>query len=123
VRGDGWTAVAFACAAVWTAAYGGSLEATIGRVRFVATVVCGAVGGALIAAGAAADPRLVAAAAAGATTAVVGTHLVVHRGAHVLTLQLLPPFTGIVAVPAWAWAIAWGAILAALSALGAFRVS
>ena len=123
VRGDGWTALAFACAAVWTAAYGASLEATIGRARFVLTVVCGAAGGALIAAGAAGDPRLVAAAAAGAATAVVGSHLVTHRGAHMLTLQLLPPFTGIVAIPAWAWAIAWAAILAALSALGAFQVS
>ena len=39
-----------------------------------------------------------------------------------LTLQLIPPFTGIVAIPAWAWAIAWLAIVAALAALGAFQV-
>ncbi len=123
VRGDGWTALAFACAAVWTSAYGASLEATIGRARFVLTVACGAAGGALIAAGASDDPRLVAAAAAGAATAVVGTHLVTHRGARMLTLQLVPPFSGFVAVPAWAWAVAWAAILAGLSALGAFRVS
>lgn len=123
LRGDGWTALAFACAALWTVAYGGSLEATIGRARFLLTVASGAIGGVLIAAAASGDARVVAAAAAGATTSVVATHLLAHRGARMLTLQLIPPFTGFVAVPAWAWAIAWAAIVAILAGLGAFRVA
>jgi len=123
IRGDGWTALAFACAALWTIAYGSSLEATLGRVRFALTAACGALGGGLLAAGASADPRIVAGAAAGMTTVIVATHLVTQRGARMLTLQLIPPFTGIVAIPAWAWAIAWLAIVAALAVLGAFQVS
>lgn len=121
--GNGWTALAFACAAVWMSAYGASLEATIGRARFAFTVVSGAVGGALIAVGASGDARVVAAAAAGATSAVVATHLAAHRGARMLTLQLIPPFTGIVAVPAWAWAISWAAVVAILAGLGAFQAA
>lgn len=123
VRGDGWTALAFACAALWTVAYGSSLEAELGRGWFSLTAAGGALAGALLAAAATGDPRLAAAAAAGAATAIVAVHLLTQRGARMLTLQLIPPFTGIVAVPAWAWALAWVAILAALSALGAFQVS
>lgn len=123
LRGNGWTALAFACAALWTVAYGSSLEATFGRARFLLTFASGAVGGALIAVSAFGDARVIAAAAAGATSSVVATHLVAHRGARILTLQLVPPFTGFVAVPAWAWAIGWGAIVATLAALGAFRVA
>ena len=41
--------------------------------------------------------------------------------ARVLTLQLVPPFTGIVALPAWLWAGGWLAALGALGAAGAFR--
>ena len=41
--GNGWTALAFACSALWTQAYGASLEATIGRARFLFTFASGAV--------------------------------------------------------------------------------
>jgi membrane associated rhomboid family serine protease len=123
VRGDGWTALAFAASALWLAAYGPSVEGTQGRGRFVLTIVSGALGGVLIASGLSGDPRFVAAAAAGTTSAVIATHLAAHRGARVLSLQLVPPFTGFVAVPAWAWALVWTALTIALAALGAFRMS
>ena len=122
-RGAGWAALACLVAAWWLAAYGTSIEATLGRVQLALTVICGAVGGALVAAGTAGDPRLAAAAAVGAATALVAAHLAARRGARVLTLQLLPPFTGFLAVPAWIWAAVWVLVVAGLAALGAFRVT
>ena len=124
ITGHGWSALAFACAGVWASAYGGSVEAVIGRALFALIAVAGASVGAIAGvASTTGDTRILAAAAAGTTTAIVAAHLLTHRGARILTLQLLPPFTGIVAVPAWAWALAWGAIVAALGAFGAFGAS
>ncbi len=120
IAGHGWSAVAFACAGIWASAYGGSLEATIGRVRFALIAAGGGVAGAVLAtATTSGDTRIVAATAVGVTTSIIAAHLMTHRGARVLTLQLLPPFTGFVAVPAWTWALAWAAVVAALGAFGA----
>ena len=120
--GHGWSAAALLLAGWWIQVYGAGLESIAGRLPFALVVTLGAGAGAVIASAAVSDPRLAAAAAAGATATVIAIHLVRLRRGRVLALNLVPPFAGIIALPAWLWAMVWALLMAGLAELGAFQV-
>ena len=122
LAGHGWSAAAVLLAGWWIQVYGAGLESVTGRLAFALLVTLGAGAGTIIASAAVSDPRLAAAAAAGAAGVVITIHLVRLRRGRVLALNLVPPFAGIIALPAWLWAIVWALLMAGLADLGAFQV-
>jgi len=118
-RGAGWTALALLVCALFAWVFGAAEEDRLRVPLFALVVLAGAAAGIGVA-GLVGDLAAGALAAVGAVSAIVLVHLVRFHGARVLSLVLIPFFSGFVAVRAWIWALAWPALVAGLAVLGAF---
>ncbi len=120
VRGAGWTALALLACALFAWVFGATEEDRLGVPLFLVVVLAGGAVGVGVGA-ALGDVPAGALAAVGAVSAMVLVHLVRFRGARVLSMVLIPFFSGFVAVRSWIWALAWPALVAGLAVLGAFE--
>jgi membrane associated rhomboid family serine protease len=103
----GWELAHLVSAAVVLWIAGPSVEHALGRAAFLAFAVAGGAAAIGLVAVADASDALGPAGASGAVSAVLGAHLLLFRGAAVVTVVLLPFFFTLVEVPAVALALLW----------------
>jgi membrane associated rhomboid family serine protease len=86
---------------------GNTLEASIGRARFLALYVVGALAGLYLQASVEPDSTAALAGAAGGVAAVLGGYLVLHPRGRVLMISVVPLFAGLYEVPATPLVAGW----------------
>ena len=103
----GWELAHLAVAAVALWIFGPSVEHALGGPAFLAFAAAGGAAAIGLVAVVDASDALGPAGASGAVSAVVGAHLLLFRGAAVVTVVLLPFFFTLVELPAVAMALLW----------------
>lgn len=98
--------------------FGNNVEDSMGPVRFLVFYILGGLAALGVQIAAAPDSAIPIVGAAGAIGAVLGGYLVLYRRARVITLVLIPLFSGAAEVPVLVMLVVWAGIQAAFAAAG-----